>query len=356
MSLQQENSISKLKLMGAVGIALIIFLMWIEGAFVSKTSPGEQTEKSPTGELTTLTVGRENAEGAIAWPARVEALKTIQIASKFPGRILEIPVMTGAKVARGQRLVQLDSTETNSRLAQAKAQLKAAEAGFTRASAEAQRIRHLYEKEAATRQALETAAAEEHQSSANVMAAKATVSQMASEVSETTLLAPFDGVIERKLQEPGDLVLPGQPILTFLQSPTLRLEASLPSTCANNILVGESIKATVPGMETELTAIVEEKEPASDRETQTQRIKARLPEGTQITPGSFVWLQQGCGSESLILIPTALIKRIGQLESVTILKDGHLRTRHIRTGRTMGDQIEVISGLNEGEMIVKGAP
>jgi len=330
--------------------------MWIEGAFISKTSPGEQSESAPDGTAMTITVSRQSTEGPITWPARVEALKTIQIASKFPGRILEIPVSAGSKVSRGQPLVRLDNSELSARLSQAKAHLRAAEAGLTRSSADAHRIRNLYEKEAATRQALDAVTAEEHQSQAAVLEAKATISQMESMVSETHLLAPYDGIIERRLQEPGDLVLPGQPIVTFLQSSSLRIEASIASNCAIGIQIGDHIRAKVPGTDAEVTAIVEEKEPASDRETQTQRIKARLPADTQIIPGSFVALEQSCGSETLITIPLAAIKRVGQLQSVSIMKDGHARIRHIRTGRVMGDQVEVLSGLNDGDQLVLGAP
>jgi RND family efflux transporter MFP subunit len=356
MSVQPEFANSKLKLMGGVGLCLVLFLIWIEGGFVPKVSPGEEAEKRDTLNVATMTVSRQSAEGPIAWPARVEPLKTIQIASKFPGRIMEIAVSAGSKVSRGQQLVRLDNTELNARLSQAKAHLGAAEAGFSRASADAHRIRNLFEKEAATRQTLDSAIAEERQTKASVQEAKALVSQMESEVAETNLVAPYDGMVEHRLQEPGDLVLPGQPIVTFLQSPVLRIEASIPSSCANSILVGGKITATLPDQSTEVSAIVEEKEPASDRETQTQRIKARLAGDAQVLPGSFVWLQQACGSESLMLIPATAIKRVGQLETVWITKEGHSRIRHIRTGRRLGDNIEVLSGLNEGDQLVIGAP
>lgn len=356
MSLQPEFANSKLKLMGGVGIALILFLMWIEGAFVSKTSPGEQTDKPEAHPPAVIAVTRQSTEGPIAWPARIEPLKTIQIASKFPGRIMEIPVTAGTKVARGQRLVRLDNTELNARLSQAKAHLGAAEAGFSRASADAHRMRNLFGKEAATRQALDAATSEERQALASVQEAKAAIIQMESEVAETNLLAPYDGIVERRLQEPGDLVLPGQPIVTFLQSQVLRIEASIPSSCANGILVGDNVYATIPDQAIEIVAIIEEKEPASDRETQTQRIKARLTGDTQILPGSFVWLKQACGSESLMLIPSTAIKRVGQLETVSIMKDGHSKIRHIRTGRRVGENIEVLSGLNEGDQLIVGAP
>lgn len=355
MSLPPEFANNKVRLMGGVGLGLVFFLIWIEGGFVSKVSPGQipDTTKAPLGE--TLTVSRQDADGPIAWPARIEPIKTIQIAAKFPGRILEIPVSTGTSVARGQRLVRLDSSELNARLNQAKAHLAAAEAGFARASADAHRLRNLFAKEAATRQALDAATAEERQAQASLQEAKAGIAQMESQVAETNLTAPYDGLIERRLQEPGDLVLPGQPILIFLESSALRIEASIPSTCASAIQIGATLKAKSPGSDNELSAVVEEKEPASDRETQTQRIKARLIGEAKVTPGSFVSLQQSCGSETLMLIPLNSIHRVGQLETVTIVIDGHPRIRHVRTGRVVGDNVEVLSGLNEGDLIQVGA-
>lgn len=357
MSHSTDIAIPKLKLFGGISLALVIFLMWIEGGFVSKTPPGSQTESLTTKGFETLAVSRQSTEGPTSWPARIEPLKTIQIAPKFPGRILEIPVTTGSKVTRGQPLVRFENSEFAARLTQAKAQLAAAEAGASRANADAARIRNLFLKEAATRQALDAAIAEERQSHSRVQEAKAASVQMESQLAESILSAPYDGIIERRLQEPGDMVLPGQAVLAFLQLPILRIEASLPSSCAQAIQVGDTITAKTQKMAQALTAVVEEKEPSSDRETQTQRIKARLQGITDfnLVPGSFVWLEQSCGSESLMLIPRHTIKHIGQIESVTILINGQPRLRHIRTGRSFGDRIEILSGLNEGDLLVLGA-
>lgn len=357
MTHSTEIDANKLKLIGLVCLVLVIFLVWIEGGFVSKTPPGLQTESVTPSGSETFAVSRQSAEGTISWPARIEPLKTIQIAPKFSGRILEIPVIAGTRVARGQLLIRLENSEVNARLAQTRAQLAAAEAASSRANADAARVRNLFGKEAATRQSLDAAVAEERQSHARVQEAKAATLQMESQLTESTLTAPYEGIIERRLMEPGDMAMPGQPILTFLQLPTLRIEASLPSHCAQEIRVGDTITAKSPQMEREMSAIVEEKEPASDRETQTQRIKARLearPESPSPIPGSFVWLQHSCGAESIMLIPSHAIKHIGQLESVSIMVDGRPRIRHIRTGRSFGDSVEVLSGLNEGDLLLLG--
>lgn len=357
MSHSTELAPHKLKLIGGVSLGLVIFLIWIEGGFVSKTPPGSQAEATADIGSETLVISHQTAEGPMSWPARIEALKTIQIAPKFSGRILEMPVIAGTKVARGQLLVRFENSELTARLAQAKAQLAAAEAGSSRAHADAARIRNLFGKEAATRQTLDAAVAEERQSHARVQEAKAATVQMESQLAETTLTAPYDGIIERRLMEPGDMVMSGQPVIIFLQTPILRIEASLPSSCAQNIQVGDTITAKAPNIENGVTAIVEEKEPASDRETQTQRIKARVQNGSEspLVAGSFVWLQQSCGAETLVLIPSHAIKHIGQLESVSVLISGKPRARHIRTGRSFGDHVEVLSGLNEGDLLLLGA-
>lgn len=355
MSDQPKFANSRYLLMGGVGLMLLIFLLWIEGAFVSKTGPGTQpeTEESRT---PSLTVTRQDADGLISWPARIEPLKTIQIAAKYPGRIMEVLVAPGSPVSRGQVLVRLDNAEMNARLSQAKAHLASAEASASRARADAMRTRNLFAREAVTHQTLDAANTVDREAQAGVQEAKAAVREMESQIAETGLLAPFDGVIERKLQEPGDLVLPGQAILTFLQAPILRIEASLPASCATDLMIGSSIKARMPDKPEALAAIIEEMEPAKDRETQTQFIKARLGPESHVIPGSFVWLEKACGTESLMLIPANAVRHIGQLETVSILKEGRKRIRHIRTGRRFGDSLEILSGLNDGDQITISTP
>lgn len=351
MSMQMRFEISKSRLMAGAGLVLLLFLFWIEGAFESKTGPGTQPKESLS-SAHTLTVSRKSTEGVIAWPARIEALKTIQVSTKYPGRIMEILVTPGSHVNRGQPLVRLDTSEMQARLSQAKAHLSASEAAFSRARADAHRMRNLFTREAVTRQALDAVATEERQAQAGVQEARGAVKLMESELAETQLLAPYEGIVERRLREPGDLVLQGQAILTFLQAPVLRIEASLPATCAAELKMGEAVQARMPDGSGLLTAVVDEIEPAKDRETQTQLIKARLSSETQAIPGSFLWLERACGTESLMLIPANAIRRIGQLESISILKGGQQRTRHIRTGRQFGQNIEVLSGLNEGDQVV----
>lgn len=71
-----------------------------------------------------------------------------------------------------------------------------------------------------------------------------------------------------------------------------------------------------------------------------------------VKPGYFGWLEQGCDQQDALLIPVSAVQHIGQLEIVKIWSEGQQLIRHIRTAKTFGDQIEVISGLRAGETVI----
>jgi len=71
-----------------------------------------------------------------------------------------------------------------------------------------------------------------------------------------------------------------------------------------------------------------------------------------LQPGYFGWLEQACDQHEALLIPASAVQHIGQLEVVKVVADGRQLMRHIRTGKTFGDQIEVISGLHAGETVI----
>jgi multidrug efflux pump subunit AcrA (membrane-fusion protein) len=99
-------------------------------------------------------------------------------------------------------------------------------------------------------------------------------------------------------------------------------------------------------------AQIDEISPEVDPQTRTQLIKVALPAIEGLQPGYFGWLEQACGQHEALLIPASAVQHIGQLEVVKVLSEGRQLMRHIRTGKTFGDQVEVISGLHEGETVI----
>jgi multidrug efflux system membrane fusion protein len=333
---------------------LILLLMWMQGAFKDKVAPGftPAVAGEKVGSKPTAKVVRRGIDEVFAWPGTVTARITAQIAPKATGRILDIPVRAGDRVKRGQVLARLDETETQARLGQARAALAAAEAQAGRARADARRLQNLFDKEAATRQDLDAALAAARGADAQVREAREAIREAESRLGETVLRAPFDGMVVKRNQEPGDMALPGSPVLTLQQSRQLRIESAVPANCAGSIKIGDELKVRTANPEGEFRAVVDEIQPAADPKTRTVLIKARLPEDSGVSPGAFGWLYQTCGRNEVLLAPSAAVSRIGQLESVRLVVGDESRLRHVRTGKSYDGQVEILSGLREGDVVV----
>jgi multidrug efflux system membrane fusion protein len=342
-------------LYAALSVAgLILLLMWMQGAFEHKVPPGLSEavagEQAPTGPR--ATVVRKVMDEVFAWPGTVAARTVAKVAPKVPGRIAEITVNAGDRVRRGQVLARLDRAEIEAKLGQARAALAAAEAEAGRARADARRLQNLYAKEAATRQDLDAALAAARGAEAGAAQARDAIRATESLVGETVLTAPFDGVIVRREQEPGDVALPGTAVLTLQQSRDLRIESAVPAHCAGLIEIGAELRARIAHPDTELRAVVDEIQPAADPATRTVLVKARLPEESGVQPGAFGWLHQSCGQNPVLLVPERAVSRVGQLESVRLVVGDQVRLRHVRTGQSFEGQVEILSGLKEGDQVL----
>ncbi|CAL1241113.1 efflux RND transporter periplasmic adaptor subunit [Candidatus Methylocalor cossyra] len=355
-----ESTLTRAKLLSAalaVG-GLVLLLLWLQGAFEAKVAPGVSpaAAQEPIGNRPVAPVVKRELDAVFAWPGTVSAQITAQIAPKVTGRILDITVRAGDRVRRGQVLARLDQSELQARLGQARSALAAAEAEAGRAAAEARRVQNLFDRDAATRRDLDAALASARGTEAQVGAAREAVRATESQLGETVLVAPFDGTVVRRHQEPGDMALPGSPVLTLQQSQRLRIESAVPAHCAGFLRLEQVLKVRLAHPPGQFPAVVDEIQPAADPKTRTVLVKARLPEAAGISPGAFGWLYQSCGKTTTLLVPAAAVSRVGQLESVRLVVGDGTRLRQVRTGKTYDGQREILSGLREGDRVLLPEP
>ena len=354
MSTENHSSISKLIQALVSILGLILLLVWMQGGFTAKVHPGtaQAAEKSEPVRGPTAKLIIKEIKETMLWPGTVTARTVAQIAPKVPARILAIGVNAGDWVKAGQIVVRLDAEELQSRVNQARSALAAAEAQSAKAGAGLRRTQSLFAQEAATQQSLESAQAAAHTAEAQVAEARAAIATAESLLTETVLRTPFDGTVLKRDLEPGDMALPGSPVLTVQSGQRLRVEAAIPTACAGDVRLGDELKARVG--EHKFTVKVEEITPAADPKTSTVLVKASLENPNATKPGLFVWLEQDCGNRKALLIPSTAVSRSGQLESVLLVVDGKTLLRHIRTGKAYDGWVEVLSGLNEGDVVLTG--
>lgn len=279
--------------------------------------------------------------GAVLVPATVRATDRAALATRASGTVRRVPVDVGSVVAAGDVLLVLDATDVDARIA-------AAEAELDRASRYAARIAPLHADGAATGQELDDARARVRVAEAEVAAARA-------QRSYAVLRAPFAGRVTSRDVNPGDLAVPGRPVLTLAGTGGLEITADLPAGLEGRVRAGDPLRVVDPARELDATITVARVAPALESTSRSFRIVAPLPAGAGaagLVPGAFVRLAVPDPEGGTIEIPARAIVRRGQLSGVFTVERDSAWIRWIRPGTRRGDMVEVLSGLGPEERIV----
>jgi HlyD family secretion protein len=301
------------------------------------------------------------------------------IEARVTAQVLDVKVSPGDAVEKGDLLISLDSRQSESRLDQARQGLKsaeaareqarqsviAAEAAFQQSEADFKRIQNYFESQAATSRDLEQARSAYLQAKANLQSAKDALAgaeagiQQAREVIReaeislgyTRLLAPESGEVLQRLVDPGDMAMPGKPLLKLQTAGTLRLEAYVREGLIRKVTPGTRLRVNITPLEETVEAEVEEIVPYADPQTRTFLVKASIPRISGLYPGMFGKLLIPVREHPVVVIPEEAVRRVGQLELVRVKEGEVWKRRFIQTGRRIDEKVEVLSGLSGGETL-----
>ena len=315
----------------------------------------------------------------------VEAVGTVRpktetrIEARVTGQVLDVQVKPGDEVVKGELMVTLDSRQATTRLEQAKQALKAARAGreqarhtleaaqaaHTQAKTQYNRVKGYVAAQAATAQELESAESTFRQAEAGVKRAREAIAaadsgilQSQAVVEESTIAleftrikAPESGVVLKRFVEPGDLALPGKPLVAMRTSGALRLEAHVREGLITRVTPGASLTVTVETLGLQVETTVDEIIPYADPDSRTFLVKTVIPPVDRLYPGMFGKLRIPVDHRRIVTVPKAAIRRVGQLELIRVKVDDTWTSRYIKTGEPMGDAVEVLSGLDGTETV-----
>ncbi len=260
------------------------------------------------------------------------------IEAKVSGRIEQMLVVPGQTVKAGERLAQLDAHEIQSRLDQTAAARQQAENDL-------KRFTSLLEQKILSQAEFDNA-----QSKFRIAAAaEAEVKTM---LGYTDIIAPFAGVITRKLADVGDLAAPGKPLLQMENPGTLRFEADVSEALIGNVKLGDKLAVRIAAVGSEIAGKVAELSPTADPNSRTYLVKLDLAGAMGLRSGQFGRVAVPVGEVSAIRIPAAALIQRGQMEMVFVVANSHAELRLVKAGSRVGDEIELVSGLNSGEQIV----
>lgn len=272
----------------------------------------------------------------------VKAAKSAVISTRISGNIIDISVIPGSQVKKGQTLVEINAGEISAKLLQAKAELD-------KASRNLQREQKLLAQSAATPEAVK--AFEDIHKIAHASFKEAQIM-----LSYTTISAPFDGQITKKLVDVGELASPGTPLLHLEDEKNLQVIADVPETIAHNIDLGMKMQISIPTIQLTTEGEVSEIAPASDPLTRTVPIKLNIARSPSLRSGQFARVTLPGTTVETLIVPGVSILAKGQLERVYLADTNRARLRLIRTGKIYPQGVEVLSGLSPGDrLIIRGA-
>ncbi len=325
---------------GVLGLALVI--MYSAGSCHAKVKPAtlayEPGIPLPAG-AETFTVRLEKIAPRIDVIGTVGSEEQIHLSARISAYVKEIFVSAGSPVKKGETLVTLDSREIAEQMAGAESQFKQAESEY-------QRAKQLLASKATTDQAFTAAESAYH-------GARAQMERMRVMMSYAQINSPIDGIVTDRRIEAGDLANPGQILLTVYDSQRMRLEAPVPVRLVDKLALNQEVEIKLERPDRlfkgRVSQVVSEIDPLS----RTQLVKIRLEGATgDVLPGTFGRLFVDDAARDTILVPASAVYRSGQLEMVQVVENGRAISRLVKSGAAVGDKVEILSGLKDGEQVL----
>ena len=333
-----------------------------------------------------------------------EAVGTVQaknrsvVAAKVMGNVVALHVREGDLVRAGQILIEIDNRdaaiqlqktqagmrEVQDSLEEVERSIRAAES--TRAAAQAneklakttlQRYQTLFERHSVSPQEfdevrakyevaraeseraerlLQATAARRDQIKARIDQAKADIANARVYVGYSRIAAPIDGIVVSKQVDLGSMTTPGTPLLTIENNSRYQLHAAVEESRLATVHLNDQVHVVLEALgNTELNGAVDEILPAADPATRSYIVKIALPNSPDmhLRSGLYGKARFVTGQRKMLSVPQTAVSQQGQLVGVFVVdQSGVARLRFVKTGTHVGDRIEVLSGLNEGEEII----
>ncbi|WP_372775790.1 efflux RND transporter periplasmic adaptor subunit [Mangrovibacterium sp.] len=322
----------------------------------SKNDDKQQT--NPVIKATVATAQKTEHPTQFSFSGKLQADKQANLSTRMMGQIQKVYVKPGQKVQAGALLIQIRNQDVLAKKAQVEASKVEATEAYNSAEKDLNRFEALYKSKSASDKEVEDMRTRYQMAKARLDA----VNQMGKEVEEslryTSISAPYSGVITGKFVQEGDMANPGMPLLSIESPSQWKVYARIPEGDIARLKLNDPVKVqltALPGSEVEGT-IAEINPSATNTGSQFEAkilLSANAALADQLYSGMYATVIYEKGTQPMILVPKDALVHRGQLVGLyTISQAGTSLLRWVRTGKTYGDSIEILSGLNDGEKYI----
>ncbi|HDZ04639.1 hypothetical protein LCGC14_0080460 [marine sediment metagenome] len=304
-------------------------------------------EKLPL--VNTLTAKKELFNHYLELQGDVSTKQNVLIYPEMPGTLQRVYVKEGDKVSKGQILATIDDGGMSSQLSQLKSQAALAKTTF-------ERQERLWNQNIGSE-------IQYLQAKTNYEASENMVSQTQSQLGKSTIRAPFSGIIDKVIKDQGTVVAPGQgsEVFRIVNLSNMYIEVEVPESYLANVTKGKEAVVYFPVLGDSIVSKI--RETGNFINPSNRSFEAEIPvpnkEG-KIKPNLSAKVNiNDYTSEDAILIPTSIISENAEGEQYVFVAEepnaegeSIVKRVIIATGKTQGANIEVLSGLEDGNHII----
>jgi RND family efflux transporter MFP subunit len=350
--------------------------------------------ETPSRQVRVVAAARTEAARVVSASGTLAADDQFVLGTKVVGRLGEINVDLGSRVKKGQAIARIDQSDYRLRVEQADAALqqsrvrlglpasgnsdqlvveqtslvRQAAAVLKEARLSHDRMVELWDRKLIARAELDTAvsqlavaegryqdAIEEVRNRQAVLVQRRSELEIArQQLADTAIVSPIDGAVSERQAAVGQYLPAGAPVVTLVRTHPLRLRLAVPEREAGVVRVGQTVDLTVEGDANKYQGRVARLSPAIAENNRTLMIEAEVPNGQgALRPGSFAKADIVIeAAQEIVTVPRDSIITFAGIEKVLLVVKGKAVEKRVRTGRRIGEQVEVTEGIVAGNQVI----
>jgi len=357
----------------------------------ARNNPGPESREPR--QVKIAIVSQIPMEETVTVTGTLAAYDQTTVSAKVPGRVKSIAVDLGSAVRSGQIIAQIEQQDYQLRLKQAEAALaqararvgltpegkddridpektgtvRQAQAMLDEAKLKLERAENLVQRGVMAKAGFDAAEAEHKVALSRYQDAveeirnrQALVVQRRSELeiarqqlADSSVYAPFNGVVQEKRTSIGEYLAAGAPIVNVVKMDPLRLRAEVPERESRSVRVGLAVRVTVEGDSSVYAGNIARISPTITAQNRVLIVEAEVHNNGQLRPGSYARAEiVSADNNAAIAVPVSAVISFAGIDKVILVQDGKALEKPITLGRRTPEWIEVLSGLTTGDSVV----
>lgn len=280
------------------------------------------------------------------------------VAANVAGRLTVANMERGQRVRKGQVLATVDARAASLSAAAASAQERVVEAQQLQARADCERAETLWAKQAISRQDYDRLRTQCAAQSFSVNAARANAQLAGKQLGDTSIRAPFDGVIGERYVNTGEYVQPQTKVASVVRVSPVRVQISVPETAVPLVKQGDTLSVQVAAYGDRLfPAAVRYVAPALRPQTRDLIVEAVADnEDGALRPGMFATVQLRVGEEDQPTVPQSALRSEGTTKRIFLAREGQAWEVVVRTGAQEGGRVAILEALTPDQRVIIKPP